>query len=426
MRSADARGASSRALLVAALALASCGDTHAPSDGSGQAPSGASAREHSTVGCRTVKDENLCSVAGSITPFVLGQLAKNHALRTATLHLEKDAATTENLAQLVKLADDISAFDLEPGKGSVPDLAALPQLPNLRSLRIWYGSERASGVKRDVSSIARFTSLRRLRLHGADLPDLAVLTPLSDLEELSITDASLRDLGGLAGHARLRDLQLASVGDQAASTLRAVATLTALETLHVRLDARVCDLSWLPELPDLASFSVSAFRCADAVDATLFARAPKLAKLRLQGLNIVSFKPLATAPLLRDLFVESLDSLPELEALAGAPKLERLYLSQSKLEDVSIVASFTQLKRLEIYSQRLLTNTDALEKLTQLEELGLYVYAKGSVEDLPLLAKLPALKRVSLRGDFVSHQVKSELAKRYPNLTFVDDLPRAD
>lgn len=416
---------------VSLVAIAGCDEqtrsTHdgdearTPTSSTPRTPS--SSDERSTVSCHPDKDERVCAVHGALTPFVVRELLKGHALRSSTLVL-RDASAT-NLAEITALAEDLTALRIEPPEGRRPDLTMLTTLTNLRELDLVYSWSKKVATTDDLTPVARLVGLRKLSIAGAQLGDLGFLGPLASLEELELGNSSIRSLDGIAPHPALRKLYLNNVYERADAGLSSLKALSALEEVHLRLEGRGCDLSWVTELANLTYLSISAFRCASETDVGLFARIPKLDRLRLQGIQVTTVGPLGAAPRLRDLFLESLgNGLKDVPELAKAPKLERLYVSESSLADVSIFASFTPLKRLEVYSQQPLVNMDALASLSKLEALGLYVYTKtGSVDELPFLEKLPALKTVALKGDFVKRPAVAKLRAKHPALEFQEDLP---
>jgi hypothetical protein len=426
------RRAAIGAAVLAALAVGCDERRSRPTDGDEHESGGrpgkrapSAADERSTVSCHKTKDESVCTIQGALTPFVLGELKKGHPLLTSTLVMSASTATTENLAHLGELADDLTLLRIEPPEGRRVDLKALGALPKLNDLDLVYSWSKKLATREDVAPVAQIVGLKKLSIAGAVLDDLRFLAPVASLEELSLGNCSILSLDGIAPHPALRKLSMNSVYEQADASLASLEALSALEEVNLRLEGRGCDLAWVPALANLTYFSVSAFRCAKATDVGMFARVPRLDRLRLQGLKVASLAPLGTAPALRDLFVESLGMITDLPDIARAPKLERLYVSEGSLADVSMFSSFTQLKRLEIYSQQPLQSMDALGNLTKLEELGLYVFATtGAVDDLPFLEKLPALKTVAFHGDFVNSAAVAELHERYPALAFANELPK--
>jgi hypothetical protein len=399
--------------------------THAPGSaspsGSARARSAVDWVERSTVYCRSEKDENICRVSGALTPFVTGELRKNRVLTRSTLLLERSTVSKENLARLAELADDITSLRLELAEGKRVELDGLVELKALRRLVVRYWGPRGLEVGTDLAPVARLTNLRRLEVSHAKLRDVRFATPLTALEELSLGTCEIENVDGIVALPKLKELSL-GIEENAGERLAPLRRLPSVEELHIRVEGRACDFSWLSDLALLRSLSLAGYRCASAVDAAAFVRAPKLEKLRLKGLTIESLAPIASSTSLRALHLESLGGRNDVGKLAAARGLTTLYFGAISLEDLSMFEPLTQLTRLEIFSQRPLRNPEALGKLKRLERLGLYIYAKESASDLPFLSELPALKELATSASYLTMPGKEALEKKYPRIKFTADL----
>lgn len=412
--------------------LASCQSPESTTSSTGSAATGDAATsstaaaptgDNSTVRCRARKSIRQCAVTGRLTPFVLRELQKNDLLSRSTLVLDAAASSPESLAGLPELGGAVIALELSTAEGAEVDLSPLAKLPSLKSLSIDLGKRSYFRSAGGLAVISKLGSLTDLTLSIDRLEGLEFLGSLDKLEVLTITGGSVESLDGLEGRSALRKLRVHGVGERALAQLSKLASLRSLEDLALQIEGRRCDLGWLPDLAQLVSFSVSAHRCSTAGDAAILARVPKLEKLRVQGLKLLTVAPLADAPALTSLMLESTGGLSDVSALAKATTLRRLYLSEASLADLSILEPLTQLERLEIYSNQMPQKVESLGKLTQLKELGLYIFAKQSVRDLPFLQALPSLQRIAIHGDYVKSWRKNELGSQFPQLKFVEDLP---
>ncbi len=379
----------------------------------------ATVRDDGLVGCRKIKAESQCTVRGSLTPFVIRELRKNDILSRSTLVLDPSAAAPDSMSHLPELGDAVTVLEISTGENAPVDLSALEGLPSLKRLRIKLGDRYSFHSRGGLEVLSRLTGLVELEISNARLSSLRFLAPLAGLEKLSLWRGTIESLDDIGEHPSLRELDLSAVGESA--PLASLAALSGLESLTLRTDAAACDLAWLPRLERLTSLSVNAFRCAGPTDPSVFARIPKLEKLRLQGVKLPTIAPLAEAAALTSLMLESTGDLKEIEALARAPKLRSLYVLG--LSDFSRVEPLTQLERLEIYSATMPEKTESLGKLTRLKELGLYIFAKQSVGSLPFIESLPELKRISIQGDYLNRGGRDALKRRFPALEQVETLP---
>lgn len=363
-----------------------------------------------------------CSVVGELSPFVLNELHKPGALGDSTLVLQDDLASEANLSRLSELGTELRSLHLKFGKGKTPSLESVAQLTSLTHLDLDYRSETYGSVKvgKTLQSVAALTALKELQISSADLSDLSFLGKLTQLEKLNLSSCALRDVSGLGTLVQLESLRLDSVREAAWPSLVELRSLSALQKISLSTDAKHCDAGWVGDLPNLESFSISSYRCDDAFDLSPLSRLGKLAYVRLGGVNVKSYAPLAAATALKEISAESTDGFPELAALAAAPALEKAYFGDSNLKDLSFVSALTQLVHLTIYSTQTPAHLAPLGNLTRLQTLDLAISPKtgaAPVNDLSFVDRIPGLKSLVVRSSLVVAASIQQLRQKNPALS---------
>ena len=196
----------------------------------------------------------------------------------------------------------------------INDFSPLAELTELQRLGV--------SVNR-VSNLRRHVDLGQLELLWLDglgnrIEDLGLLSHLTQLRRLEVTNAQVRDLSFLE---RLTQLESLSLGRNDISDLKPLADLTQL--VGLRLSSN--DISDLKPLADLT----------------------QLESLDLGGNDISDLKPLADLTELRYLYLWD-NQVGDVSPLAGLVNLEALYLGGNPVEDASPLASLTKLRHTDI------------------------------------------------------------------------------
>ena len=222
--------------------------------------------------------------------------------------------------------------------GSIRDLEFLRFFPSLRSFwadALWDHLASSDGLRHlradldelglgatrrplDLAILGRFRDLRSLYLEG-QRKNLAVVSTLTTLEELTLRSITLPDLRPLLPLGRLRSLDLKLGGTRDLALLPEVGTLHYLELWLIRgLD----DVSMIGRMPALRSLFLQALRRVTQLPD--LSAAASLRRVALEGMGGLSdLTPLATAPALEDLLLIEMRHLqPEaLRPLVGHPRL---------------------------------------------------------------------------------------------------------
>lgn len=235
----------------------------------------------------------------------------------------------------------------------------------------------------DVTLVARFPNIRALFVYRTTIskPTFEALASLGDLELVQISEAQIdeRGLRHLSRLPKLRgilfeDTALTSVGLNGLSECQ---TLTTLKLKNANVDDDEA-LSPISKLRRLKAFILRPSRVGDRV-------LELLASIRsLKELSIHS-------PNLTDEGVKHLRRLPELEHL----ELSDCEITNQAVKDLAV--NCPALISLWVDSTEV---TDAvlsdLASLPRLDQLGLYQTPISS-EGIPILARFPALTRITMR-----------------------------
>ena len=289
-----------------------------------------------------VADSGLVSPLSVLTYTINGVIEEvtfaDHAMEAAIRQLiGVDADDTVYTNQLWTVTE----FSVPEGVSSYEDLAKLPYLKQL-TIR---------NQKPTLSSLTALGQLKALDLTGCrfSADDLAVLTQLPSLTELTLADCNLSTIEALSGMTTLECLNLDS------NTIRNLGVLSDMENLR-ELELQHNAVTGLEALSPLT----------------------KLEKLNISNNAVTDLKPLATCVRLTELLAES-NQLSALDGLENLVLLSKLSLAHNYLTDVSVLGNATGLKELDL-SSNTITDISALATLTALEDFS---FSSNQVEALP-------------------------------------------
>jgi len=262
---------------------------------------------------------------------------------------------------------------------------------------------------RDFTFLGSLGALESLLLSGTAFSDLAMLTPMTHLRELSLgqTQVTAENLDALAGLTRLEGLHL----DGLAQLVNPAALGNMLELRHLGLSGTaVKDLSVLAKLPELRTLKINR---TPVVSLSPLAKSALLHSLFIQETAISDLSPLRDLKALRWLYasrtpVSNLSPLSGLQlttldltstrvrqlgALAGCHQLERLFLGQTAVSDLTPLAGLPLLF-LDLSGTKI-TGVGPIGQLPVLKSLSI---AHTAVKDLSPLAKVKSLEMLDITG----------------------------
>lgn len=256
-----------------------------------------------------------------------------------------------------------------------------------------------------VEDLRYFTYLKKLTISGRDLESLAFLSPMTQLEELVLTDCALPDeLDTIAALPALKRLTMENCNLSTIAKLDKAIGLT-----HLDLSSNaIGDISVLANMPQLTALDLS----SNAVtDLTPINGLSHLTELDVSYNSISSITPAAMCLELQklDLTHNSVSDLSPLSTLTG---LTHFYAGNNNLTDVSVLAGAPGLREVNV-SNNHLTDLSGLYVLTALEKFD---FSYNEVVALPAFPTDCAL--VEINGE---HNLMTEISVLggMPNLTHV-------
>ena len=245
---------------------------------------------------------------------------------------------------------------------------------------------------------------------GLSSSDLAALSTLTELESLSLSANGLTDVSALTGLAKLTVLDLS---ENLIRDVSALGALTSLRTLY--LDGNpIQDFSPLERLTNLRTLSLKDISITESQlealqkalpDCSIHTDTPveevkelelggkkfrsDVEELNLGGLELDDISVLAECTKLKKLDLRD-NKITDLSPLVDLQELEWLCLWNNEVSDLSPLMSLKKLTYLDVDTNKI-TDITVLGYLTEMEELWLNNNALRSVEVLKSLTKLTRL-----------------------------------
>ena len=234
--------------------------------------------------------------------------------------------------------------------------------------------------------LSRLTQLEELTIWNNQIRDIGPLAGLKRLTWLGIFDNPINNFAPLAGLVRLRDL---SVSVHRISDLRRHVDLTQLETLQLRGSGnRIEDLHLLANLTQLMHLDIG---YAQVRDLSFLERLMQLESLDLYLNEISDLKPLANLTQLESLGLYW-NEISDLEPIANLTQLRWLDLGRNQISDLKPLAGLTQLEVLHLRDNQI-RDVTPLASLVNLELLRL---RDNPIQDASPLAALTKLRDVDI------------------------------
>jgi len=311
---------------------------------------------------------------------------------------ELDLSFAANMTELTHLQiynygqDAVFVTDLTPLAGltklqelSIPaevkSLAPLAGLTELQSLNLYTRNGNGSYYPlTDISALSGMTKLASLSMGLGDVKDLSPISGLANLTELYLYgNFNCPDLQFLSGLAKLTNLSL-ELGD--VKDLSPVSGLTSLTDLQIYGNFSCSDLQFLSGLTKLRTLQI---RPNNGEGAT----------------PLTSLKGLENLTELRELHVNGLGNLTDVEPLANLTKLTALSLpyrdysvNEPPALDLSGLSGLTKLQTLGVNSS--VVSLEPLRGLTDLRSLQINADWQNPVESLEPLSGLEKLSSLSV------------------------------
>ena len=335
-------------------------------------------------------------------------------------------APERGITDLRGLECALSLESLGLSGNAVQDFSPVAHLVTLRQLEL------SDNGLSDLSSLAQLEGVTKLALAGNGIRDISPLAGLRELRSLDLARNEIQDISPLAGLEKLTGLVLARNALERIDALthltqlvaldleqNDVASIAALEDLtalrHVDLDRnRIEDLSPLQGATGLVELEASRNALTSLAG---IENKPDLTRLVVRENAITSTAGVSGLGRLvvLDLGGNDVRHLPGVETLEN---LERLLLPENDIEGIAVVAGLPELRDLDVRFNPRLSEISVVSTLPLLgtffgggsgqvldlsplagrEVLRRIVYVDSPVLDLGVLAELPALETLELRG----------------------------
>lgn len=177
---------------------------------------------------------------------------------------------------------------------------------------------------RDISPLAELTGLRHLTISGGPEFLPCDLTPLKELQTLSLHTTPRCNMPKLPG--KLSSLSVTEIDD-----LECLRGMESLAWLYLNNNPGLSDLSPLASCPNLTELSVVDTAVSDL---SPLAGHPSLKELTLSCTKVTDVSPLATIPTLEMIWLYG-TAVEDVSCLAALPQLRDLNLRKTQVVDLS-------------------------------------------------------------------------------------------
>jgi len=280
------------------------------------------------------------------------------------------------------------------------------RLVNLEWLREVSVDESVSNEEclKSTAPLLAYSSLRKLSLQQHFIPDLTGLSAFQELRELSVTDCNVNELGRDFPADRLLTLDLSGNRLVEVEELADAPLLTQLGLSRNPLKQLAPRINW----PNLLSLGVSGV--PSNLNWEELAALPKLEVLYVKQTPLPDLYVLATIPNLSELYGTLEGGRSSLD-FSELTSLKKLHLHVKNAENLRNFRCGAALKELRLTHGAKLTDASNLASCWGLTSLGLHYCA---VSDFSFLAGMQGLERLSLKG--AAEPTILELRKRFPQL----------
>lgn len=298
--------------------------------------------------------------------------------------------------------------------GNISDLSFLSGMTGLQSLNL---NVSPSLEELDLSFAANMTELTQLEIHNYSQDTVFVtdLTPLAGLTRLQILSipAEVKSLAPLAGLTELRSLNLYTRNGNSSyyplTDISALSGMTKLASLNIGL-GDVKDLSPISGLANLTQlYLYGNFNCPDL---QFLSGLAKLTNLSIELGDVKDLSPVSGLTSLTDLQIYGNFSCSDLQFLSGLTKLRTLQIRPNNGEGTTPLTSLkglenlTELRELHVNGLGNLTDVEPLANLTKLTALSLpyrdYSVNEPPALDLSGLSGLTKLQTLGVNSSVVS------------------------
>lgn len=234
-----------------------------------------------------------------------------------------------------------------------------------------------------LEDLKYFIHLEKLNISGLNLTDLSMLSGMTKLQELNITNCTVS--ASLAPLNKLTALTHLTISGSSVSALNELTDLHALTYLDLS-DNAIGNISALANMTALEQVNLSQNAITDPAP---LAGLTKLTKLNLSSNALTSVSALGSCTALTSLDVSG-NGLTDLSALGKLTGLHSLWATNNALTNVDALSACTSLEELNV-SHNQIASLECLSGITSLRELN---FAYNLLTSIPYLGDGSELVKV--------------------------------
>lgn len=240
----------------------------------------------------------------------------------------------------------------------------------------------------DLAALSTLTELESLSLSANGLTDVSALTGLAKLTVLDLSENLIRDVSALGALTSLRTLYLDGNPIQEFSPLERLTNLRTLSLKDISITESQLE-ALQTALPDCSIHTDTPVEEVKELELSGKKFRSDVEELNLGGLELDDISVLAECTKLKKLDLRD-NKITDLSPLVDLQELEWLCLWNNEVSDLSPLMSLKKLTYLDVDTNKI-TDITVLGYLTEMEELWLNNNALRSVEVLKSLTKLTRL-----------------------------------
>lgn len=245
---------------------------------------------------------------------------------------------------------------------------------------------------RDLSDLSICRGLTNLTIHDVYGIDFSILSELTALETLDLSNCTVSS-GGLKAIGTLKNLKTLKLSNCAITDVSSLATCTSLQVLDLSGNV-ISDISPLSALTALTDVNLSGNTIGSIAS---LASATGLTRLDITSNQVASLTPLSNKSALTELLA-SQNSISDLTPLSTCTALETVELSNNSISDLTPLAGLTALVNLEANQNSIATLPD-FSAATALSQVSL---SNNALTDVSGFSGLPYLNYLDIDYNNVS------------------------
>lgn len=283
---------------------------------------------------------------------------------------------------------------------NIKDLAPLRNLSNLEEVTV------SAASLGSMDGLQNLTKLKKLTLqYNGSLSDLNPLRNLTSLEELDLTGNHVQDLSPIGGLSKLRKLVLDTNPLVDVEPLRGLKNLTELSFSYLTIandnpNPKPIGLEPLSGLTNLVRLNIEAARIQDLTPIASLSRLEQLDAG--QNPQLIHPEIVAKFPGLTRLSLPAV-GLTDVSPISGLTKLEYLDISLNQLNSIESLQKLTRLRSINAVANRI----SSINVINHWPELEYAYFGNNSLVSIEGLKTGPNLKQLDIENNIVDYREPS-------------------